>query len=55
MSHGNNKLVCPKCQKEESYLVSTNKGNQFVCCKHCANLIKAEVKNGKFTGKTEPV
>ena len=51
MSQGNNTLVCPKCQKEGSYLVSVNKGNQFICCKECSHLIKAEVKNGQFTGK----
>lgn len=48
---GNNKLVCPKCQKEDSYLVSVNKGTQFVVCKGCSGLLKAEVKNGQFTGK----
>ena len=53
MSQGNNSLVCPKCQKEDSYLVSVNKGSQYVCCKQCAHLLKAEVKNGQFTGKTQ--
>lgn len=51
MSQGNNKLTCPKCQKEDAYLVSVNKGSQFVCCKQCSNLMKVEVKNGQFTGK----
>lgn len=53
MSQGHNKLACPKCQTEDSYLVSVNKGNQFVCCKKCGQLLKAEVKNGQFTGKAE--
>ena len=52
MSQGNNALACPKCQKESSYLVSVNKGSQFICCKLCGHLMKAEVKNGQFTGKT---
>lgn len=53
MSEGNNTLVCPKCQKEGSYLVSVIKGSQFICCKLCGQLMKAEVKNGQFTGKAE--
>ena len=48
---GNNTLTCSKCQKEGAYLVSMNKGTQFVVCKDCGNLLKAEVKNGQFTGK----
>lgn len=54
MSQGNNTLVCPKCQKEGSYLVSVNKGTQYICCKDCSHLMKAEVKNGQFTGKMMP-
>lgn len=57
MAHGvqgNNTLVCPKCQKEDAYLVSVSKGTQYVVCKQCSNLIKAEVKNGQFTGKIMP-
>lgn len=51
---GNNTLVCTKCQKQGSYLVSVNKGSQFIVCKECGNMMKAEVKNGQFTGKILP-
>lgn len=51
MVQGNNNLVCPKCQKEGSYLISIGKGIQYLVCQGCAQLMKAEVKNGQFTGK----
>ncbi len=53
MTEGNNTLSCPKCQVEGSYLVSMNKGTQYICCKQCGQLMKAEVKNGQFTGKIQ--
>jgi transcription elongation factor Elf1 len=53
MVQGNNMLTCPKCEKEDAYLVSVSNGRQFVCCKRCGHLMKAEVKGGQFTGKTE--
>ncbi len=51
---GNNTLVCTKCQKQGSYLVSVNKGSQFIVCKECGNMMKAEVKNGQLTGRILP-
>ena len=46
-----NTVTCPKCQKEDTYLITVRTGKQYVCCKGCGNLMQAEVEDGQFTGK----
>jgi transcription elongation factor Elf1 len=53
MAQGNNTVKCPKCEKEETYLVTVKNGRQYVVCKHCGTMLTVEVKNGQFTGKVE--
>ena len=51
MAQGNNTVKCPKCSEENSFLVSSVNGSQFVVCKKCTNMFKVEIKKGQFTGR----
>lgn len=51
MAQGNNTAKCPKCEEENSFLVSSVNGSQFVVCKKCSNMFKVEIKKGQFTGQ----
>ena len=52
MAQGNNVAKCPKCQEDNSFLVSTVNGTQVVVCKKCTNMFKVQIQKGQFTGKT---
>lgn len=53
MAQGNNVVKCPQCEHENSFLVSTVNGHQFLLCNGCKTLLKVEIKKGQYTGKVQ--